>query len=1322
MATLALAAVGAAVGSTLLPAGFSVLGATITGATIGSQLGAFAGSYVDQALFGGNGQSGPREGPRLRDLHVTGSTEGAPIPRLYGRARLGGQIIWATDFEEEATRRSAGGGGKGGLMGGRSAGETIEYLYFANFAVAVCEGEISGIGRMWADGHEIDLTNVTYRVYHGRETQEADGLIVAREGAGNAPAFRGTAYLVFERIALAPFGNRLPQLSFEVYRSVEPFGGDIHGVVLIPGSGEFVYATEEVTRGTGGGQNASENVHTRQGATDWTVSLDQLEAALPNVASASLVVSWFGTDLRAGNCQIKPGVELAVKNTTPIAWKVAGTERADAYLISQRDGRPAYGGTPSDQTVVAAIRDLKARGLSVTLTPFVLMDVPDGNTLPNPYGGASQPAYPWRGRITCHPAAGRPGTVDKTAEAASQIAAFSGTAQWNQFSLAGDEVVYSGPAEWSFRRMMLHQAWLAKAAGGVDAFVIGTEFRGLSTVRSQPSTYPFVAVLVQLAADVKRILGDRTKVLYAADWSEYFGHQPGDGTGDVYFHLDPLWASASIDAIGIDLYWPLSDWRDGRAHLDFLSGSRSIHDVGYLSGNVQGGEGYDWYYASAADRDSQTRTPITDGQGKPWVFRYKDLKSWWLNAHYDRPGGVEAAVPTAWVPQSKPFWLMEIGCPAIDKGANQPNVFVDPKSSESALPYYSRGTRDDLMQRRFIMALTGALDPSKSNYIAGSNPLSSLYGQRMVDLRRIYVYAWDTRPYPAFPYNLEVWGDGDNWRFGHWLNGRSASVPLSAVVSRILDDFGFADYDAGALEGTVPGYVVDRPMAARDALQPLELGYFFDSLETGGKIVFRHRGRDLPVAAFDPDGLVESRPGDTLITLTRGQETELPASAKISYISAASDYRQAVAEARRLTGASGRLSQAELPIVLESDQASAVAEAWLFETWAARERASFKLPPSALAIEPGDVLEVMGGGSSGSAARLLRVTEVGEHGVREIDARGIDPDIYAGVTVRDRLPRPPPPVASGKPLAEFLDLPLLRGDEPPYAGYVAVRQSPWPGTIAVFSSPGVDGYNLKGLAPVAAVTGTMLDAMQMGPEGRMDHGTRVRVVLDGGVLQSVTLLQMLAGQNAAAIRNPDGAWEVVQFQNALLVDALTYELSGLLRGQAGTERAMLSPSTAGARFVLLDGAVSQLALTASEIRLPYTWRVGPASRDIGHGSYLERQHTFAGLGLRPLSPVHVRGTRAASGDLEIIWVRRTRRGGDSWETPDVPLGEENERYEVDVMAGSAVKRTLHVATSAAKYSAAQQVLDFGAVQPTVSVRVHQVSAAYGRGAARAAVV
>ena len=209
----------------------------------------------------------------------------------------------------------------------------------------------------------------------------------------------------------------------------------------------------------------------------------------------SLIAGWFGTDLRAAECRIRPGVDADDKVTAPLAWSVAGLSREDAHLISTVDDRAAYGGTPSDATIVSAIRDLQDRDLAVTLTPFLFMDIAPDNALPNPYGGSAQPAYPWRGRITVTPAAGQPATVDQTSAAADQIAAFVGTAAPADFALAGDSVVYAGPDEWSYRRFILHYAHLALAAGigEGDAFVIGSELRGLGQVRDSTSTYPFVA-------------------------------------------------------------------------------------------------------------------------------------------------------------------------------------------------------------------------------------------------------------------------------------------------------------------------------------------------------------------------------------------------------------------------------------------------------------------------------------------------------------------------------------------------------------------------------------------------------------------------------------------------------------------------------------------------------------------------------------------------------------------------------------------------------------------------------------------------------------
>lgn len=1324
MATLALGAVGAAIGGAALPSGLSVLGTAISGASIGTALGSVAGSVIDQALFAPSGQQRVSEGARLSDLKVSSSTEGGHIARAYGRVRLPGQLIWATRFEEEVvktTTQTASGGGKGLGGGGRGGGSVqqttrIEYHYYANLAYGICEGEITRIGRIWADGKELNQSDFTIRVHRGTDDQQPDSLLEAKEGSGNAPAYRGMAYVVFERMPLARFGNRLPQLNFEVFRTVDTFEETVRAMTIIPASGEFVYETDEIVRDAGGGNTITENVHSAQGGTDWNIAITQMEGAFPNVENASLFVSWFGNDLRTEHCQLRPGVEIANKTTYPKTWSVGGTGRTGAHLISTHDGRPAYGGTPSDASVVSAIQDLKARDIAVTFTPFILMDVPAGNSLTDPYSGtSSQPVYPWRGRITVDPAPGEEGTPDKTAAAASQIASFVGAAQSEDFTINGETVTYAGSSEWSLRRMVLHYAHLCAAAGGVDAFVIGSELRGLTQVRDSTSTYPFVSALTALANDVKSILGPDTNVTYAADWSEYFGHHPADGSGDVFFNLDPLWSSSDIDAVAIDNYWPLSDWRDGEDHSDRLSGAPSIYDYDYLKGNIFGGEGYDWYYASTEDRESQARTPITDGAGKPWVFRFKDIRSWWQNQHFDRPGGVESGTPTGWVPESKPIWFTEVGCPAVDKGSNQPNVFIDPKSSESQTPYFSRTTRDDLIQRRYIQSFYDFFDTAHADYKTGSNPTSSLYSGPMVDVARIYTYTWDARPYPAFPLALDVWADGSNWEFGHWLTGRAAGGPLPAVVAQILDDYGFENYSAAQLTGHLDGYVIDRIMPARDALQGLELAYFFDSYESGGLIKFRHRGSGGTVGELASGDLVDKGTERELYQLTRGQESELPLSAKLIYIDGNAEYRQAAVEARRLAVRSERISTANVSIVIAQAQAQAMAESWLQETWTARQRAGLALPPSRLSLEPTDLIALQ----AGNQTYPLRITEIREGAFKELEARTIEPEVFTPLRTPLRNAPQATPAVFGQAISAFLDLPLLRGDELPYVGYVAAYQSPWPGAVAFYRSPEDTGFVIRALATAPATMGVTEQDLYAGPSGRFDRANICRVRLDHGELASVTEPALFGGANTAAIENESGEWEVLQFRDATLVAPSAYELSNLLRGQAGTEAAMTDPVPAGARFVLLDNAVSQVDMTPDEIALNFNWKYGPISRDIAHPSYRDDVHAFSGRGLQPLSPVHVRGVRNDN-DLELSWVRRTRIGGDSWDTVEVPLGEDVERYEVDILDGSNVKRTLVTNSPQATYTEADQIADWALPQPSYAVIVYQLSAAFGRGQGRSA--
>ena len=224
-------------------------------------------------------------------------------------------------------------------------------------------------------------------------------------------------------------------------------------------------------------------------------------------------------------------------------------------------------------------------------------------------------------------------------------------------------------------------------------------------------------------------------------------------------------------------------------------------------------------------------------------------RSWWGEAHHDRVGGVRAEVSSAWEPQSKPIWFTELGCAAIDKGTNEPNKFVDPKSSESAVPHFSNGRRDDYVQMQYLRAYYGYFAQVENN------PVSTIYDGPMVDMSRAFVWAWDARPWPDFPSNLSVWSDGGNHVTGHWLTGRASVMPLAHVVGDICESAGLSDYDVGALHGIVRGFSLAEFDTPRAALQPLMVALGFDAIERGGKIVFQPR-KDAEEFAISEEELV----------------------------------------------------------------------------------------------------------------------------------------------------------------------------------------------------------------------------------------------------------------------------------------------------------------------------------------------------------------------------------------------------------------------------------------------------------------------------------
>jgi hypothetical protein len=1267
------------------------------------------GRAIDDRLLGSGSEA--IETGRVDRFRLTETGQGAPIAQVFGRTRIGGQVIWASEFSQHST---VTGSGKGGPPQPR----TTSYSYTVSLAIALCQGEISSVPRIWADGEEVSPGDLNMIFYRGTHDQMPDPLMEAIEGSGEVPAYRGTAYVVFENLPLEPFGNRVPQFSFEVVRGEQPDSPDypldlgqlVRGVALVPGTGEYALATTAVNYGQGPGQATGANSHTASGQSDLVTSLTALSEELPNCEAASLVVSWFGNDLRCGLCQIKPKVEQKQAEGVPLSWRVSGQSRAGADLVPlDEEGRGMYGGTPADASVIEAIQALQADGKRVMFYPFILMDQVTGNTLSDPWSeAASQPSLPWRGRITLSKAPGLAGSPDQTAAADFEVATFMGSASASDFTVSAGQVSYDGEAEdWGLRRFILHNAALCAAAGGVEAFCISSEMRGLTQIRGATG-FPAVQALRDLAAEVRLLLPE-AKISYAADWSEYWGYQSPEG--NRYFHLDPLWADSNIDFIGIDNYMPLSDWRDGQAHLDCASGVPSIYDLDYLRSNVEGGEGYDWYYHSAEAATAQIRTPITDGaHDEAWIWRYKDLKNWWSNSHHERIDGLRQEVPTVWQPQKKPIWFTELGCAAIDKGTNQPNKFLDPKSSESSLPRYSNGQRDDLMQMQYLRAVLGYWGEAENN------PLSTQYEGRMLDLANAYVWAWDARPFPAFPGLSEVWSDGENYLRGHWLNGRAGQRSLASVVREICINAGQENIDVQNLHGIVHGYAVSDVADARVALQPLALRYGFDTIERDGVLEFRLR-RGEPDFALSVQNLVEDDELEGSLELTREAEAELAGRIRLRFIDWGSAYDVSAVEAVLPDEETQAVYSSELTLVLTQSEARQVVERWLAEARISRDAARFILPPSLLHLGVGDVISLPADGTDvdpqtpGQSYRLDRM-ELGA--AQTVEAVRIEPEVYQPAGIPERLPNvkafePPLPV-----LPLFLDLPLLTGGEVPHAPHLVVTSDPWPGTVAVYASGADFDYGLEQIIAARGTIGVTETPLAAAAPGRWDLGADLQVKLISGSLQSRDALAVLNGANAIAIGDGSaGNWEILQFREAELVGDKTYMLRDRLRGQLGSDGLMPKIWPEGSYLVLLDESVRQLILPLGQRRMARHYRIGPARRGYEDPSYRYSVEAFDGNGLRPYAPVHLRLSGALGDDIAVQWIRRSRIEGDSWDLAEIPLGEAREAYRIRILRGTTVLREEEVETPMWIYDTSAQSAD--AVLVGDIVEIAQISDRYGAG-------
>jgi hypothetical protein len=1209
-------------------------------------------------------------GPRLSELKVQTSTYGEFIRVVYGTTRLAGNVIWAQDIEEEEVRTTtrSSGGGKGG--GGGGAQQTsVTYNYYIDMAIGLCEGPIDAILRIWADGVPLDLTLGTYRIHRGTEDQDPDPYIESIEGVGNTPAYRGLAYVVVERFPIGLYGNRIPNFTFEIRRTVkntDTVEDKITEIVLIPGSGEFVYDTviQSKIRGvedangdlqTSGAAEVT-NSHNFDGGANIITALNDLLRDLPNIETIAVVVNWFASGVEADTCTIIPKVEYAadVSTTTPNQWAVAGLTRETATVINFfADGVPTYGGTPSDQSLVRMIRYInETLGLNVMLYPMPLVDIIDSN---NP--------KPWRGRIT---------TTESTGADTRISNFFNGTNRYNAF--------------------IMHYVNLNIAEGRlmdyVDSIVIGSEMVGLTQVHwpAASGTFPAVNQFKGLAATVKSALTSQgnsaVKTVYAADWSEYH-------SVDGWFNMDPLYTDSNLDIIGIDYYMPLTP---------VLSQSEIDKDT--ITASFESEEGWEYYYTDSFNKTGQTFYSPPDGSNP---YAWKNIEAFWKASAHTNPDA-----SNNWSAKAKPVWITEYGFPSVDACTNMPNVFYDPRSIESFFPIGSTGNIDFPAQRVALDAFVDYWD--SINQELGNADL----------VPRKFLWTWDARPYPFWPYLEEVWADGILWEPGHWVQGKLGVSTLGAVIGDLLQRVGFTsgEYDVGELSDLVFGFSLSSKQSVRNHIETLQKAYQFDAVESGGVLKFKSRRNKSSVVTIEDDELVVQGQ-EYPVEINRQQQLELPTYIDVSYVDINRDYQIGTQISQRQTINSDNNISISFEIVFGDQFAKQIADINMYTAWVQRTSYKFKLPPKYCRVEPTDIITLDLEGTEHEVRVLETRMEFG--GVQEILGIAHDVSTYNfNVPPQEDLTST---LTKKKNVSdtdvEFLDLPAFSTDTGQQGylriGVVGINGDEWKGAVLYRSDDGgEDEGNTFGLLTTTQATatiGTVLNFVGSGPRNAFDYGTTIDVLLKEGELESISELGMLNGGNVALVGN-----ELIQFQTATLVSANRYTLSKLLRGRLGTEHEIDSHSVAE-RFVLINNALSKVEMPLDLIGLSRFYKAVSIGKTLAGTD--EESFNYMGNTLKPYSVVAL-AAEYSSNDIIVSWTRRTRINGHWKDGVDIPLVEETEAYEIEILDGSAgnVLRTLTATTTQVTYTEAQQIEDFGSGAvplSTLRVAVYQMSTIIGRG-------
>lgn len=1234
-------------------AGFFI--GNVAGILPGAGLGFSLGGLVGSELF-------PVKGPtvygnRIGDLTVTASTYGIVRPTVFGNVQVSGNIIWGTPIQEISTTTEVGGAGKGNSKGG--GGQQVQYTYTATFALALCQGPVEQIVRIWMNGAivydissgiiEASGTNlndpiatvessannpttsadspVNFRFYPGTTTQLPDSLIEADKGVGNVPGYRGLCYLVFDSLLLTNFGDRIPNIQVELTTSsVE---SDSFQELE---RGEFT-PTYQMTLDSAIGSD----VIVREGQAgyfgfipgpDHPTQENVLETALslPDGAPLSIV---YTNDTVPELFATYGVVSLAINPLTLLGY-VWGVSPAGIVEF--------------DIQTMDVIAEYTLDFILGEYNTWDSQDITDSNSL---WVGYDQNLY---GLL--------PGYVMKVNPSIMQngTAMFLGTDDNLGSPFATNTGSFAGPLGINGPQGI--QNYTVVCGGNMLHVRIAETGETFSATGNS-----FVGIVpgnVESMGGTAYILGLTSTFL-------------GVGGGADLF-IDEVVASVSVSV--------------GLTGVDYTT-SISYANAFLLDPSTINEAATGWEYVTSGCFDP------TDGS---IVF----------SGRISTSGGAGASYFMKWAPGGGLVYATEYPAGVVAAGSSPTS---DLREGSFAIFSSTTAVQFDLASGTITGVFPWVLTQSGAQVYSGafSAILMASSGP----------FVWD---------KIVV--------------GLLSNVPptLATVVSGICS---LANLDSDNFDVTqiadipVDGFAVSQRTTATNILTPLMQLYQIDVVETDYKLVFQPRGGDV-VATITQDQMIRPESGNNdnsqsePYTEQRVQEMDMPMRYTVSYIDETVQFQPNTQAAKRTVFPnrsmySDQQIDLQVGLVMTPEAAAQQAETLLYAMWLARHSFKCTLPPDFMHLNTADPVTLTL--DSGYTARFrIGAFDTGLNGATECTLLGETDGQYTSTAPGQAGDIPPNNIPYFVQTKVFLlDTPLLRDIDDTAGTAIRAYWAAAPYASGTWAAAQLQGsadddlWNTLDIENSSCAYGTVQSALPNAVgcmHVRESDFIIVRMAQGGASLSSCTMTQLSNGSNAAAVIMANGNVEIIGFLTVTVLANNNYMLSGLARGQRGTDTMAQGHGT-GETIVFLS------TTTIDPVSLPLAIRgVNGFYRAVTAGTIPTSApvvtQVFQGRDQMPYAPVQVTATLSGS-NIVLTWNRRNRLTGNLVASvADYLLNEQSESYSIDIYDALAetVLRTLTATSPTVTYTAAEITADFGSTPSTLNVSVYQISGTVGRGFAR----